>query len=35
MKFSFLVGRALTAVGLVLAAGAMAPATAGETVSGA
>ncbi len=35
MKFSFLVGRALTAVGLVLAAGAMAPATAGEMVSGA
>ena len=35
MKFSFLVGRALSAVGLVLAAGAMAPATAGETVSGA
>ena len=34
MKFSFLVGRALTAVGLVLAAGAMAPATAGEMVSG-
>ena len=35
MKFSFLVGRALTSVGLVLAAGVMAPATAGETVSGA
>ena len=35
MKFSFLVGRALTAVGLVLAAGAVAPATAGATVSGA
>ena len=35
MKFSFLVGRALTAVGLVLAAGAMAPAIAGEMISGA
>jgi len=35
MKFSFLVGRALTSVGLVLAAGVMTPATAGETVSGA
>ena len=35
MKFSFLVGRALTAVGLVLAAGGITPATAGETVSGA
>lgn len=35
MKFSFLVARALRAFGLVLAAGAMAPATAGEMVSGA
>ena len=34
MKFSFLEGRALTAVGLILATGAMAPATAGEMVSG-
>lgn len=35
MKFSFLVGRVLTAVGLVLAVGTMAPATAGEMISGA